>query len=323
MHALIDSGRRFALAMEFFETDTQAALDAYLRGRLDESAFREQARQKGAYLISHRPLIELCRAARVPVIAANAPRRLVSAYRKSGEDYAAYRASVTPEEQRWLPAECSELTGAYRDRFLEVMSSHGPASAPAMPAPMTAPTSQPAQPPTTQPSGMPVVEHPTTQPVEHPTTQPVERPMMPPIMPPGATAEHVPTASEPPPTPTTMPTTMPTTAPSSTDEDAPPDPAAMLAKAEAFFAAQLLWDEAMADSVAQFRETFPAYDVLLIVGTFHVEQEGGTYLKYRQRRPNDRVLTVVYRGVTDGEFELADDDRNAADIVVYGMAEGD
>ncbi len=38
VHALIDSGRRFALAMEFFETDTQAALDAYLRGRLDESA---------------------------------------------------------------------------------------------------------------------------------------------------------------------------------------------------------------------------------------------------------------------------------------------
>ena len=69
-----------ALAMEFFEADTQASLSAYLSGRIEEDAFRQQTRQKSSYLLSHRPLIELSRAARIPVIAANIPRRLVRAF---------------------------------------------------------------------------------------------------------------------------------------------------------------------------------------------------------------------------------------------------
>ncbi len=94
LYALARQPRPVALAMEFFEADTQAALDAYLRGRIAEEPFREQTHQGRAYILSHRPLIELCRLIRVPVIAANAPRKLVRAYRMSGLDYEAFRAGL-------------------------------------------------------------------------------------------------------------------------------------------------------------------------------------------------------------------------------------
>ena len=41
LYALADKQRPVALAMEFFEVDTQATLDAYLRGRIEESPFRD------------------------------------------------------------------------------------------------------------------------------------------------------------------------------------------------------------------------------------------------------------------------------------------
>src|SRR5262245_61929623 len=81
LHALARQPRPVALSMEFFETDTQAALDAYLSGRIDEAAFIKQTRQNSDYWLAHRPLIEMCRTWRMPVIAANTPRRLIRAYR--------------------------------------------------------------------------------------------------------------------------------------------------------------------------------------------------------------------------------------------------
>ncbi|GEM_PF-130761 len=141
------AGRPVGLAMEFFECDTQAALDAYLRGRISESDFRQQTRQGRAYVLSHRPLIELCRAAKIPVIAANAPRRLVRNYRTSGLEYADFRARLDPAEQRWLPLANVYLPGPYEDRFVEMMAGHptGPPSAPTSQATLaTAPASQPA-----------------------------------------------------------------------------------------------------------------------------------------------------------------------------------
>jgi hypothetical protein len=243
--------------MEFFEADTQAALDAYLTGRIDEPAFLEQARQSPAYARSHRPLIELSRAAHLPVIAANAPRRLVQAYRKSGLAYEEYRAGVDAEQRRWLPL-CSEyLEGPYRERFAAVIRSHVPPAGPA---------SQPA----TQP---------TSRPATAPASQPVTRPA----------------------------STMPTDMPSATDW-------------ESFYEAQLLWDEAMAEAVANFRARFTRHRVLLIVGSFHVARDGGTAVKLHQRRPRDKLVTVVYCGNPDARFELHAEDRGAGDIVVYGLS---
>ncbi|MFQ5807426.1 MAG: ChaN family lipoprotein, partial [Phycisphaerae bacterium] len=98
LHALLDTGRPLMLAMEFFEADTQTTLDAYLTGKIDEADFLEQTKRPASYLNSHRPLIELSQAARLPVTAANAPRRLVTDYRKSGLSYEDYRAGLEAEQ---------------------------------------------------------------------------------------------------------------------------------------------------------------------------------------------------------------------------------
>jgi uncharacterized iron-regulated protein len=245
LHALVRADRPVILALEFFEADGQAAVDAYLNGRIDEAEFVEQARQRSSYLGTHRPLVELSRAARVPVVAANAPRRLVHAYRQSGLSYAGYRAGLDAKERGWLPTRSDYLPGPYRERFAAVMRHHGPTTRPA-----------------SQPASAPAPALPTTAPVSQPA-----RPRW-----------------------------------------------------EQFYKAQLLWDDAMAESVANVRDRFPTHRVLLIVGSFHVAHDGGTKLKLRRRRPHDRLFTIAYRANPDGQFEFREEDRGAGDVVIYGLS---
>ncbi|MCA9244528.1 MAG: ChaN family lipoprotein [Phycisphaerales bacterium] len=117
------------LAMEFFETDTQPALDAYVNGAMVESDFVKQARQGAKYPTSHRPLIELAKRFESRVVAANTPRRIVKDFRESGVDYADFRPTMTAEDQALSPPTLSAPDSPYRDRFLEfmrgAMESHG------------------------------------------------------------------------------------------------------------------------------------------------------------------------------------------------------
>ena len=230
LYSLIDQGKQPALSMEFFEADQQATLDEYLAGKRAEADFTKATRRNRTYVSSHRPLIELCRAAGMPVLAANAPRELIRAMRKSGKSYAEYRASLPPEKQAWLPAEEFQLQGSYRERFAEAMKGHG----------TDGPTSQPAS---------------------------------------------------------------------------APDPAMV----DAMYRGQLMWDNAMATHISNFRATHSNRPVMHIVGRFHVEQNGGTLARFRQLRPNDRVLTIVYQGseeFTDLKFD--NELRDCADFVIIG-----
>ncbi|HKQ48270.1 MAG TPA: ChaN family lipoprotein [Phycisphaerae bacterium] len=151
LSALSRQRRPITLAMEFFETDTQAALDAYLFGRISETEFREQTRQKRGYATTHRPLIEYCRAASIPVIAANTPRRLIRALRESGRPYDEFRADLDPADRSWLPRTSDLLDGPYYDRFVKAMADHA--------MPTSAPSSQP-----TSATSAPAASQPTTQP---------------------------------------------------------------------------------------------------------------------------------------------------------------
>ncbi|MFM2093791.1 MAG: hypothetical protein RIS70_915 [Planctomycetota bacterium] len=64
------------LAMEMFERDVQATLDAYLRGEIDEATFLKQSRPWENYRSAYRPLIELAKKSKTPVVASNFPRPL-------------------------------------------------------------------------------------------------------------------------------------------------------------------------------------------------------------------------------------------------------
>lgn len=119
--ALSNGKTPVALAMEFFERDTQEALDAYLAGTIPEAEFVKAARQNPPYARTHRPLIELCKAKHIPVIAANAPRRLVSGYRLSDKSFAEYRAELSPADRTFLPEATSIIEDRHKERFMEMM----------------------------------------------------------------------------------------------------------------------------------------------------------------------------------------------------------
>lgn len=87
------------LALEMFERDVQEALDAYLEGSLNEDGFLERARPWPNYQEDYRPIVELAKTRRIPVIAANIPRRAAAAVAAADE----ISAEVVREDRIYLP----------------------------------------------------------------------------------------------------------------------------------------------------------------------------------------------------------------------------
>ncbi len=211
LQAMAGQARPVALAMEFFEADTQGALDDYLAGRIDEAEFRQRSGRDERYDASHRPLIELCKEAGIPVIAANAPRPLVTAYRKSKLDYSDYLASLTEEERALLPRSSVPPDDEFKRRFMELM---GPKRGPS------------------------------------------------------------------------------------------------------FYRSMALWNDAMAESIAEFRASHSDHRVLLIVGEFHVAAHLGTMKEFVARRPEDRTKVLSMKIARGEPMAFAEDFRGEADLIL-------
>jgi uncharacterized iron-regulated protein len=79
---------------------------------------------------------------------------------------------------------------------------------------------------------------------------------------------------------------------------------------------QSLWDDAMADSVADFRAAHPDHRVLLVVGGFHVAGRLGTITKFAERRPGDRVRLVVMSQGKPPDLPFDPEDRGEGDLVL-------
>jgi uncharacterized iron-regulated protein len=108
------------VSLEMFERDTQAGVDAYLGGAVDEGAFLKDSRPWKNYP-DYRPLIEIARERGWPVIAANAPKELASKVAREGLDALKL---LSPAEQAWLPDDMQCPKDAYFDRFAKSMGGH-------------------------------------------------------------------------------------------------------------------------------------------------------------------------------------------------------
>lgn len=86
LFARLAACRPVTLSLEMFETDVQHVVDEYLGGLARERDLLNDARPWGNYNTGYRPLVELAKAAGLPVVAANAPRRYVSAVGREGAD---------------------------------------------------------------------------------------------------------------------------------------------------------------------------------------------------------------------------------------------
>jgi uncharacterized iron-regulated protein len=124
---------KVVLSLEMFERDVQPLLDAYLAGRLSEADFRAQSRPWPNYEADYRPLVELARAKGWPVLAANVPRRLASAFSKRGLPAV---DSLVASDRSFVANDIQCPKDTYYDKFVAVMGAgHGapPAAAGARP----------------------------------------------------------------------------------------------------------------------------------------------------------------------------------------------
>ncbi len=113
--AIHERAPNVSLSMEQFERDTQPIVNNYLAGTIGENPFIEDARAWANYRTSYRPLVEYAKKHDLPVIAANAPEKVVRCVGLEGE---AFLSRMTPDQRSWAAATLNLDAGPYRDKFM-------------------------------------------------------------------------------------------------------------------------------------------------------------------------------------------------------------
>jgi uncharacterized iron-regulated protein len=122
-------GKQLVLGTEMWEADTQAALDSFLTGQLEEPVFQKNSRAWPNYATDYKPLLQFAKTNKINVIATNAPRpaaRLVARESLKGLD------ALPAQEKQWLAplpiAVDLELPG-YKRMLSMFGDSHGTSAA--------------------------------------------------------------------------------------------------------------------------------------------------------------------------------------------------
>ncbi len=122
------AGPRWALSLEMFDRDIQGVVDEYLHDFIGEKDLISNGRAWSNYRTDYAPLVEIAKAHRMPVIAANAPRRYVDLVGRKGQGAL---LALGPDAKRALPPlPYAPPSEAYRERFERVMRNDGETNAP-------------------------------------------------------------------------------------------------------------------------------------------------------------------------------------------------
>lgn len=112
--------RRVALGLEMFQRPYQSALDAFMKGDLDEAALLQQTEYEkrwGFDFAFYRPMVALAQQRGARIIALNAPSELTRKVAREGLD------ALNAEERALLPPTLHAENPAHRALFDEVMNS--------------------------------------------------------------------------------------------------------------------------------------------------------------------------------------------------------
>lgn len=112
---------RMAVGMEMFERDVQEVMDEYLGGFILEKHFTDATRPWSNYS-DYRPVVEYARAAGLPVVCSNAPRRYTNLAVRMGMD--ALQELPRASKRYLAPLPCDTAAGLYY-RKLEQVMTHG------------------------------------------------------------------------------------------------------------------------------------------------------------------------------------------------------
>ncbi|MBW3811448.1 ChaN family lipoprotein [Aeromonas hydrophila] len=115
--------RPLVLSMEQFSRADQPVLDAYLAGRIGEAALIRDGNAWPNYQSDYRPLVEFAKAHHLPVIAANAPKPLVSCV---GQEGPAWLDQLPANRRSQLARTLTLGDDPYRQKFMASLH-HGDA----------------------------------------------------------------------------------------------------------------------------------------------------------------------------------------------------
>jgi uncharacterized iron-regulated protein len=116
------SGQRLvALSMEQITRDKQNVLDEYLSGQIGEQYFIQQSKAWPNYESDYRPLIEFAKRSEMPVIAANAPKKIVRCIGRQGIDYL---NKLDIKERSFVAETINTGDSLYKEKFMASMH-HG------------------------------------------------------------------------------------------------------------------------------------------------------------------------------------------------------
>lgn len=118
---LYNDDPRLLLSFEMFERDVQGVVDDYLAGKLTEAQFLAQSRPWGNYDTDYKPMLEFAKAKKIPVIAANIPRRLAGQAARGGSSFL---ADLDPSERILAALQISAPAGKYKDNFMATMQAN-------------------------------------------------------------------------------------------------------------------------------------------------------------------------------------------------------
>lgn len=120
IRALAESGRRVTVGFEMFTRPNQENLNPYSLGRWSEGEFIDRANWKKEWGFDfglYKPIFDVVREFRLPMVALNVPRDWVRAVGRSGP------TGLTPEQQREVP-ELFLGNAAHRQVFSAMMGGH-------------------------------------------------------------------------------------------------------------------------------------------------------------------------------------------------------
>nr|WP_128080619.1 ChaN family lipoprotein [Salinivibrio socompensis] len=102
------------LSMEQFSRDAQPVVNQYLAGEIGEDTLKRRANAWDNYNGSYRPLVELAKQRQLDVIAANAPKRMVSCIGRQG---LAYLDTLPDQQRQWFAATIDTQDSPYKRQF--------------------------------------------------------------------------------------------------------------------------------------------------------------------------------------------------------------
>jgi len=114
-------GGKIAIGMEMFQRPFQKVLDDFIHERIDEREFlrkSEYFQRWGFDYRLYRPILQLARREKIPVVALNVPGEITDKVARQGLD------SLSPEERKMIPAQMDFTDEAYRDRIERIFHEH-------------------------------------------------------------------------------------------------------------------------------------------------------------------------------------------------------